>query len=705
MNKRATVRITLQSDLCVGSGYSYAGVIDSDVTADRYGIPYIPARRLKGCMREAAEMISAVLQSDAISELFGKRGQKVPGKLCMENARIRNYAAIVAFMERSDFLKNYSRECVLQQFTSVRAQTRMDENGIAMDNTLRFIRVVNQISPLTTTNQPENLVFYAEVIYPEEYENDLAMIARATRSIGLNRNRGLGNICCELDVSGAKVVSTAKVSVREETAPVEIRYTLLNESPLMISQSSDNVSETYIPGRRILGALAAKYLSIRGNSAEDTTFRDLFLNGEVTQFLNAYIMNAHGERCIPVPGYINRLKKSGKLVNFERIHEAEESGAYSVTGGNQPKKLSGKYCTISRDEAHEVCIQETGRQLTYHHRHQHGDNDVQLYSHLEIAEGQRFVGVIRTSAAYQELVISLLEQGLRIGKSRSAEYGKCTICDIASREAVKDILDVRAEEDILVSLSAPAVFTRAGQETVQYEQVYNLLAKDLGIEGKVGPAHRNPDGTNPFGIIDSKLIHGYQSIWNLHRTPVAAVSEGSVFVYHMERDAQINRRAMVGNMRLEGYGEIHVEKMSDLPYRMKEHAIVTDDRTDREVPQEIRTLKERIERKRHLDSRMNSIRESEVQKILHPISASALGRITLMLREAREYSQVPEEQYENYKKRIESIKTDRVKRQALKYVQACDPEKLGEFADQWSTIALEGLTCQKYLKKQEGVQI
>lgn len=702
MNKMAVVRITLQSDLCVGSGYSYAGVIDSDVTSDRYGIPYIPARRLKGCMREAAEMISAILQPDAISKLFGKRGQKMPGKLCIENARIKNYASIISAIERSGFSKEYSRERILQQFSSVRAQTKMDETGIAMDNTLRFIRVVNQMSPLVKTNQPEDLAFYAEVIYPEKYENDLAMIAKATRSIGLNRNRGLGNICCELDVSNAKVLSTAKFSVCNKSVPVEICYTLLNEAPLMISQDSDNVSETYIPGRRILGALAANYLSIKGNSAEDAAFRDLFLNGETTQFLNAYIADIHGERCIPVPGYVNRLKKSRKLVNFERIYEAEESGDYSITGGNQPKKLSGKYCTISQDKDHAVCIQETERQLTYHHRHKHGDEDVQLYSHLEITEGQHFAGVIRTSAAYLELMVSLLEQGFRLGKSRSAEYGKCTICDITSREAVKKSLDVRAGDDVLVSLSAPAVFTRNGQETVSYEQIYNLLARDLGIEGKIGPARRDPDGRNPLGIIDSKMIYGYQSIWNLRRTPVAAISEGSVLVYHMEQDAQINCCTMVGSMRLEGYGEIHVEKMSDIPYHIKEYTSVPDGLTHQDVPQELQTLAERIERKQRLDDKLNFIRESRIQRILQPISASAIGRITLMLREASGYSQVPEKQYENYKKRIESIKTDSVRKQAMKYAQICNPKDLGEFADQWSAIALEGLTFQKYLKKQEA---
>ena len=38
----------------------------------------------------------------------------------------------------------------------------------------------------------------------------------------------------------------------------------------------------------------------------------------------------------------------------------------------------------------------------------------------------------------------------------------------------------------------------------------------------------------------------------------------------------------------------------------------------------------------------------------------------------------------------------------MKYAQICNPKDLGEFAEQWSAIALEGLTFQKYLKKQEA---
>ena len=43
MRKRGIFKIKLESDLCIGSGYSFAGVIDSDVCYDKFGIPFIPA--------------------------------------------------------------------------------------------------------------------------------------------------------------------------------------------------------------------------------------------------------------------------------------------------------------------------------------------------------------------------------------------------------------------------------------------------------------------------------------------------------------------------------------------------------------------------------------------------------------------------------------------------------------------------------------
>ena len=49
------LKITLRSDLCVGNGESVGNTVDTDVCMDEAGLPYIPARRLKGCLKQAAQ--------------------------------------------------------------------------------------------------------------------------------------------------------------------------------------------------------------------------------------------------------------------------------------------------------------------------------------------------------------------------------------------------------------------------------------------------------------------------------------------------------------------------------------------------------------------------------------------------------------------------------------------------------------------------
>lgn len=796
MNKRATtIEITLQSDLCAGSGYSYAGVIDSDVESDQYGFPFIPARRLKGCLREAAELIRVILRTEndperdkeVIQELFGERGKDAPGGLFIENARIENYTALVEEAGRTSFVVDYSKENVLQQFTSVRAQTRIDREGIVMDNTLRFTRVVNRISPLTQ----KALRFTAPVTYPAEYEEDLRQIVRATKHIGMDRNRGLGNVCCKLVLPSQVKDDSPIKEAGNGTEVWEIRYEIANQSPLMISQGSDNVSESYIPGRMVLGALATRYLDCksagsknkeaRNKAADDKEFRELFLNGKTTQFLNAYIAENHDpdhpdrvERCIPVPGYINRLKKSKNLVNYELVHkapdqdkvqnnsqnkdlrvDAEDLAAYGVKGGNQPKKLSGKYCTISDEAKPAIRIRETDRQLTYHHGNRGKDN-AQLYSHLEIAGGQRFIGVIRTTAAYKDLVVSLLEMDdhvLWIGKSRSAQYGKCSVRNITAARLENKPLTIdenQGDETILVSFSAPAVFTDdEGREIVDYKNVYKLVAKELGIADSVGAAYCDPDRQNPgnkddvsldpFGIIDTKLIYGYQSVWNLRRTPVPAIAEGSVLAYRVQSGSTIERTQMVGERQLEGCGEIHVETMSRLDYRLEDgdkkdqEGLVVgkrDDGTDHPSKSDhydyLKPLVTRMEIAGKLPKALEAKREDAVQSVLSKLSASELGRVTLMLRESRDaVTMIPQSntelrevtellmearrnaapwdvQFVDFVKRIETIKTKGTRNKALDYAGKCDPSHLDkDMQDLWWRIAMEGLTCQKYRKKLE----
>ena len=140
--------ITLKSDLCAGSGYSYAGIVDSDVCYDIYGIPYIPAKRLKGCLREAAGLIG--LTESEIEQIFGKAGREKAQGVFLGNAYIEGYEELYRELkEAGPLVRQYmTSQNVLDQFTMIKAQTKILENGVAKDNSLRYTRTINHYSPL-----------------------------------------------------------------------------------------------------------------------------------------------------------------------------------------------------------------------------------------------------------------------------------------------------------------------------------------------------------------------------------------------------------------------------------------------------------------------------------------------------------------------------------------------------------------------------
>ena len=153
-NKKVTsvnkqLKIILKSDLCTGSGFSYAGIIDSDVSYNRNGIPYISGRRLKGCMREAAVLIGI----EDVGRIFGERGKDGIRGIVVGNAFPETFFEIkeelTALQHGKDKCAGYfNQQNVLNLYTSVKAQTKIGDNGVAEDNSLRFLRTVNQFDKI-----------------------------------------------------------------------------------------------------------------------------------------------------------------------------------------------------------------------------------------------------------------------------------------------------------------------------------------------------------------------------------------------------------------------------------------------------------------------------------------------------------------------------------------------------------------------------
>jgi len=134
-----TIRMELKSDLCPSSGDGFAGFVDTDVCFDDFGLPYIPSKRLKGCLRECGldiVSVDASYESD-FDKLFGETGKLVPGALIIGNGRLENYDEII----RS--LGSAHRSELAEVYTSVISRTKMEDGKFAQ-GTLRTIRFLNK---------------------------------------------------------------------------------------------------------------------------------------------------------------------------------------------------------------------------------------------------------------------------------------------------------------------------------------------------------------------------------------------------------------------------------------------------------------------------------------------------------------------------------------------------------------------------------
>ena len=69
------ITIKLLSDLCTASGETHNSMVDTDIVYDEYGIPYIPAKRIKGCIREAALEMMEMGLIEQVPENLWKRGK------------------------------------------------------------------------------------------------------------------------------------------------------------------------------------------------------------------------------------------------------------------------------------------------------------------------------------------------------------------------------------------------------------------------------------------------------------------------------------------------------------------------------------------------------------------------------------------------------------------------------------------------------
>ena len=761
MIAKGVLTITLCSDLCAGSGYAYAGVIDSDICYDDFGLPYIPAKRLKGCMRESAQSIlyDFISQED-VDKLFGAAGEKSCGLLAINNARITNYDKIVEELKAlkkngSEVVAYSSQQEILNQFTQIKAQTSIDENGVADDNTLRYTRVVKQYSPIT--NKP--LVFETEITLMQattDLEEILKKIALATRNIGMHRNRGMGSVTCKLVFDKEIEENTIKSSAienkktQEESQWVVLSYQLKNSQPLMLGSNDDQASETCIRGQRVLGVLAGTYLASKETSAQDQTFVDLFLAGQAI-FTNL-VPYKNGQAYYPAPLFLNQLKKTKKIVNTQFSYTGDANEEYDPSNGNQPKKLKGKY--VFFDDKNRADIAEVEQTMIYHHSHYKKNADgVEgiLYTQSAVQENQCYTGQVYVKEQYASVVKDLLEKSeFCFGRSRSAQYGKCVLLNkIENKNIEKVFFNGKKGQTVMVTLLSDGIFqsTKGTGYSIYYDDLQKAVAEELGIQAD------QTEQEKFHSMIQTKELNGYQTMWNLHKQTVPAVAAGSVFVYRLQSDIKITKR-FIGEKNLEGYGQICIFDLNTMQYRVENSTDDNKKNTEKKTNEQMQiVIKEEAVKKLVINNLVESIKEKlklkaakEATKEKLRLSATTIGKATLMVQQSLEENRNNRDQaFCSFAARIKAVKREAertelqtkvlsliAKNQGEEWVldekkieglfyQENDNQQISDqqntltilkklepnqyrdlLLDTWGGFIMEYLTAQKYQKKMEG---
>lgn len=227
------LNFTLLSDATFGRGEGIAGLIDREVEHDRYGLPYLRGRTLKGLITEEADnILYALSQAEAKLDpwetarrtLFGQAGSKAadrglirfgPAELPeavrdavhqMHDAARDDAIRQMRDAARDDAVMDANRRVVLESLTAIRRQTAIENDGeragVPAEGSLRAMRVILR-----------DTLFEARLRCDRDLlPDELALLAAsvlAFRRAGTGRNRGRGKLTADLtDASGNSLLET-----------------------------------------------------------------------------------------------------------------------------------------------------------------------------------------------------------------------------------------------------------------------------------------------------------------------------------------------------------------------------------------------------------------------------------------------------------------------------------------------------------------
>lgn len=549
--------ITLKSDLCAATGEGFASTIDADVSIDAHGRPFIPARRIKGCLRQASRDVRIGDKERAYEDLlFGQPGSQMGGLLSISDAVITIPDGLT--------LPSDSRQAI-DLFTIIRPQVKLDPTtGTAEGEMLRNIRVVKHYlwaQPPRKAGHWEETTFEARVevdsfVSPQSNGQTLKdedirsyllnTVVPSLRNIGLGRNRGFGAVRCSLvklvEQPGRKAILNSVEFEGANGKTAAISYVVSLDSPIMLPQENGVRSMGYIPGTSVQGFFASR---LAGRDGLDLT---KLLFSDAVRFSPLYPLDSEGNRCLPAPPFVVKMKAG----DYDGLY-ASAIDAADLKENGTPKPLKDGFVSPV-----DWMPRNVKTEMVYHHSTGQSTNDnPTLYTQQCLSAGQVFGGFIECDPQYQEVLRKVLGEGvLRFGRSKSAQYARCTTLDCDKDYSYRSKgtmqLEGGAHYGLLLESDVALIDPSTAAYTTSFDHLYASLMESSGL--KRDDINLLPMATN----LSYHTVGGFNAKWNQKKPHIRVFSAGSCVAFTAEKSTWVESVFTVGERLGEGFGRVVV---------------------------------------------------------------------------------------------------------------------------------------------------
>lgn len=543
--ERWKLQIELKSDFCSATGEAMPGMLNSK-TALEYGIPYIPAKRIKGCLLEAGREMAdnGVIQEEALYRIFGR-----PGMACGEGVRIgegrlsvvpgylfdRENKGLVV-VEDYERLQKAVRECrnidasLLEDiFTRRRTRTALEmETGTAKKHSLRAMQVV-----------PSGIIFssWIEGELGRDEEKVLALCAKGLRHMGIGITRGMGEVRCTLEKVGYEnkesvEKNSSKLRAFSPEEEISLSYEIDLELPVIMTGGQEELNQ--IQASAVLGALAGMYIkkhSLGAKAHENEDFCRIFLRDGV-QFGNAFLKRGNMYYMTAPKAFA--IPKEDEGIWFNSMADKRDVRRKNISGQIflEQNRL---YKASPHKEIHFHHARPADRGIAHALNDRAEDTSIptgQFFHYSALSKGQTFAGTWRGKAKDLLELVECLEAyqyRMRLGTSKTAEYGSCRFRVLeVDQVRRKGRLSLKGNEWFIWLLS-PLVYRNPLNGA--YETGSSPLLKQM--EEKLNCKIELKDS-----ICGYTIVNGYNSKWRLPAISCPAVSAGSAFYIRTDRDVE-----------------------------------------------------------------------------------------------------------------------------------------------------------------------